>query len=223
MFAREDSLWAVPFDENAQKLEGDPFLVQEDVAKNAAKALMAPWAMGPPLSSASVGSRPHSTDRAGDISDRLYRAHPDASLCGSGRRDRLPWRLARAQRGHVQPHSLRAGALGLRHAHGRAFGLRETPGQRVRLSGDLDGGRGPIYHRADRRLRPSGRARRAQASVAPDSADEVERLLPLQDPLHLAVRIHRRVFFERHAHHLVIPFGNRRLRVELDRVPHISK
>ena len=33
LFAREDSLWAVPFDENALEPRGDPFLVQEDVAR----------------------------------------------------------------------------------------------------------------------------------------------------------------------------------------------
>ena len=33
LFAREDSLWAVPFDANALELGGDPFLVQEDIAR----------------------------------------------------------------------------------------------------------------------------------------------------------------------------------------------
>jgi len=33
VFAREDSLWAVPFDENTRRLGGDPFLVQEDIAR----------------------------------------------------------------------------------------------------------------------------------------------------------------------------------------------
>ncbi len=33
LFAREDSLWAVPFDEDALEPRGDPFLVQEDVAR----------------------------------------------------------------------------------------------------------------------------------------------------------------------------------------------
>ena len=33
LFAREDSLWAVPFDQDALELTGDPFFVQEDVAR----------------------------------------------------------------------------------------------------------------------------------------------------------------------------------------------
>src|SRR5262245_58916272 len=64
-------------------------------------------------------------------------------------------------------------------------------------------------------------ARRPRPDAPQSRPNQMKFGLPLQCPPHHAIGADNRVLFLRHANGLVVPFGNARGRLQLDRKPHV--